>query len=86
MKKRIPRKHLPNRKPYITMAKTGEHCPVSGWWAADGADGDGFYIAEGSIMPTVKSETVIWTLVGHLDSRKPKHEHPPAEGFITNYY
>jgi hypothetical protein len=85
MKKRIPRKHLSSRKLNITMAKTGEHCPLSGWWAPDGSEGNGHYIAEGSIMPAVSGVSVTWSLVGQVSSRKPKHEHPPIGGFMSSY-
>ena len=67
------------------MAKTGEHCPLSGWWASDGPEGNGHYIGEGSIMPAVSGVSVTWSLVDQFSSRKPKHEHPPVGGFISSY-
>ena len=62
MKKRMSRRHLPGRdSPQSATAKTGEHCPVNGWWAPAGNDGDKRFIGEGSIMPADKGSSVTWT-------------------------
>jgi hypothetical protein len=64
MKKRISRKHLPGRASHESaMAKTGEHCPLNGWWASADNVGDQRFIGEGSIMPADKGRSVAWTLI-----------------------
>ena len=78
MKKRIPRRHASGVKSFITFAKTGEHCPLNGWWASEWLEGS-HYVSEGSIMPAVKGESVIWTLVAEPASRKPKYDLPTQE-------
>lgn len=47
----------------VQLARTGEHCPTNGWWMPAGVDGVRLFIAEGSIMPMDKGNTVSWTLV-----------------------
>ncbi len=73
MKNRISRNHLPGRTSHQpATAKTGEHCPLNGWWTSADNQGDKRFIGEGSIMPADKGRTVAWTLTtGGLDSSEP---------------
>jgi hypothetical protein len=82
MKKRLPRKQLPGKTaPKPTTAKTGEHCPVIGWWAPSGRQGDKNFVAEGSIMPADKGQSVTWTLVANeARSREPKPQAQAKQG------
>lgn len=42
--------------------RTGEHCPVNGWWVPVDGEGDACFITEGSIMPPVNGAPGLWTL------------------------
>lgn len=42
--------------------RTGDHCPVNGWWAPLNGEGDACYLTEGSIMPSVHGMPGTWTL------------------------
>lgn len=42
------------------MARTGEHCPASGWWTPSGIAPAARFILEGSTMPTFDLEPVLW--------------------------
>ncbi|KRE71630.1 hypothetical protein [Arthrobacter sp. Soil762] len=42
--------------------RTGEHCPVNGWWAPLEGEGDARFITEGTIMPSVNGAPGLWTL------------------------
>lgn len=47
-----------------SIARTGEHCPSSGWWTAADAptrEPTMVYVAEGSLMPAIRGEPRIWT-------------------------
>lgn len=64
MKKRNPYKSLRPKEGQIPqVVKTGEHCPVSGWWIPTSLTGSKHFVAEGSVMPADKGEPVSWTLV-----------------------
>lgn len=80
MKKRIPRPHLPLRNsPKSFKANTGEHCPANGWWVPADREGEGHFIAEGSIMPPDKERSITWALVtADLSAFKQKYAHPRA--------
>jgi hypothetical protein len=80
MKKRIPQHHLHSKNARKGReVRTGEHCPVNGWWAPTGGAADAHFVAEGSIMPAQKGESVTWKLVAsRFGSRKPKYTHPAA--------
>lgn len=80
MKKRIPQYHFHSKNPRKGReVRTGEHCPINGWWAPAGEAGDANFVAEGSIMPAQKGASVTWTLVAsQFGSRKPKYTHPAA--------
>ena len=85
MKKRIPHVHLPGKAPKSRTAKTGEHCPLTGWWTAT-PDGDKRLITEGSVMPTEKETSLTWTLItGESCFRKPNHTHPAIGASIDSY-
>lgn len=63
MKKRIQQRRIPGK--YSTKAvvvKTGEHCPMNGWWVPNTVDGVMRSIFEGSIMPAEQGKSVTWTL------------------------
>jgi hypothetical protein len=59
MKTRRPLRITPKAK----TAKTGEHCPMTGWWVPVNRNGDKRFAPEGSIMPADQGESVIWALV-----------------------
>lgn len=86
MKKRIPHKQLPGRNPHkARRAKTGEHCPMNGWWAPTGREKDRRLIAEGSLMPADNGESITWKLVADgSGSRKPKYDHPAVGASIDS--
>lgn len=47
-----------------TMAyRTGDHCPVSGWWVPLDREAVAQFVSEGSIMPGESGMAVVWTLV-----------------------
>lgn len=45
-------------------ARTGEHCPLSGWWtdAGRGSDPSTVYVAEGGLMPARGGQATIWVV------------------------
>lgn len=64
MKKRIPHKQVNSKNSSKTReAKTGEHCPLNGWWVPASREAESHFISEGSIMPPNKGQSVTWTLV-----------------------
>jgi hypothetical protein len=80
MKKRIPPTHVRGKNStQAHLAKTGEHCPVGGWWAPADRHEDQRIFAEGSIMPADKGRSVTWTLVTNVPGGpKLKHACPAA--------
>ncbi|TLM82677.1 hypothetical protein FDW83_12040 [Pseudarthrobacter sp. NamE2] len=44
-------------------ARTGEHCPLTGWWAPGGDEAEALFVAEGSIMPSRLGHSTSWSLV-----------------------
>lgn len=40
--------------------RTGEHCPVSGWWAVASEPKTARFISEGSVMPAHDGIAVAW--------------------------
>lgn len=79
MKKRIPRMQIPGRNAYEAHGvKTGEHCPMTGWWVPAGREGNGHYIAEGSMMPSDSGQSITWTLVVVAHVGCQKHADSPA--------
>lgn len=87
MKKPIPRKQLPGKNARnARTAKTGEHCPLTGWWAAAGRDADLRLIAEGSIMPADGGKSITWKLAtSESGSPTPQHIHPPIGASLDRY-
>lgn len=43
------------------MPRTGEHCPVSGWWAPLEDESHQQFVTEGSIMPSVNGMPGTWS-------------------------
>jgi hypothetical protein len=43
-------------------ARTGEHCPITGWWIPAGEE-DPQFLTEGSIMPSRLRHSTSWSLV-----------------------
>jgi len=80
MRKRIPNHRTTTNKFKIpkTGPRTGDHCPSNGWWASANNPTDGQFISEGSLMPSEKGVSVIWTLLpGQIATiDKPKYDHP----------
>ncbi|WP_205754621.1 hypothetical protein [Pseudarthrobacter sp. NamB4] len=64
MKKRILRHPFLSspHSPESREAKTGEHCPVTGWWAPSGEEADAHFVTEGSIMPSRQGGSTSWAL------------------------
>ena len=42
------------------ILRTGEHCPVSGWWAVESEPKAARFIGEGSVMPAHHGVAVSW--------------------------
>lgn len=78
MKKRLPqRKFSGQDAPMAFSARTGEHCPVNGWWVSTSGEGASRFIAEGSLMPAELGKSAIWTLAASdFRLRKPQYTHP----------
>lgn len=69
MKKRRPRKHpRGNLVPAKKTAKTGEHCPTTGYWLESGGLTDKRFILQGSVMPANKGQSATWTLLDSEDT------------------
>ncbi|WP_035778170.1 hypothetical protein [Arthrobacter sp. 35/47] len=87
MKKHHPHHHVQGTGTHKTReARTGEHCPVDGWWAPAGREADQRYIAQGSVLPAHDGDTVTWIFVARRsDSRQPKYALPAAGAFIDNF-
>jgi hypothetical protein len=49
-------------RPQQGTARTGEHCPLSGWWtdAAPTREPTRVYVAKGSLMPATRGEPTTW--------------------------
>lgn len=86
MKKRIPSRLLPGKNHRKGReARTGEHCPSDGWWAAAGREAEVQFVAEGSIMPPCNGDPVVWRLAAAKSAaRQPKHAHPAAGASIDH--
>lgn len=54
---RLIRRNVPN---VPATAATGEHCPATGWWIAQGTAGAGQYLSEGSLLPALNGESRTW--------------------------
>ena len=87
MKIRIPHKQPSGTNSHdARRAKTGEHCPMNGWWASTGRENDRRFIAEGSLMPANNGQPITWTVVaGGSDLLKPKYDQPAAGASIDNH-
>jgi hypothetical protein len=49
----------------VSTARTGVHCPASGWWRAEiGAEAP-IYLFKGSIMPAFGGVATVWHLTRH---------------------
>jgi hypothetical protein len=86
MKKRIPHRQIPGKNVRKGReARTGEHCPVNGWWAPAGKEAEAQYITEGSIMPPSNNRSVAWTLAAtRMAVRQPRHIHPAPGASIDS--
>lgn len=45
------------------QARTGEHCPITGWWVPAGKEADALFVSEGSIMPSRLGHSTSWSLL-----------------------
>lgn len=56
-----------------TSAKTGEHCPSTGWWVAepDAAVKDPAFFVRGSLMPASAGQASAWKRVTPGDPLEP---------------
>jgi hypothetical protein len=80
MKKRIPHRPLPSKtSPKARKARTGDHCPVHGWWVPAIRESGSHFIAEGSIMPSHNGQSVTWSeAAAPSESPEPQHALPVA--------
>lgn len=82
MKKRNQVKAPPARGFQMAhSARTGDHCPANGWWVPLDDEGNGRFLTEGSIMPSVNGATSSWKLVmsNHHQPQVPRHDLSPRE-------
>ena len=65
--------------------RTGEHCPVNGWWAPLSNEASAHFITQGSIMPAVKGHPESWRLLAGQPRQalKPSYDFPPR-GFTLD--
>lgn len=42
--------------------RTGEHCPVTGWWVRNSGPAEPRFLIEGSLMPAADGEAASWLL------------------------
>ena len=87
MKKRIQHRQFHSKSSRKGReARTGEHCPLNGWWAPAGQEAAAQLLAEGSIMPPSGGELVTWTLVAsQFGSRKPQYVLSAAGASIDSF-
>lgn len=80
MKKRLPPRQFHGKSSRtVRDVRTGEHCPVNGWWVPASRKAEAHFVAEGSIMPPHQGKSMAWTMVAsQFGSRKPKYTHPAA--------
>lgn len=72
MKKRNPMKApLASDFRMAHSARTGDHCPTSGWWVALNEEGNRYFLTEGSIMPSINGAPGNWTLA-MSENQQPK--------------
>jgi hypothetical protein len=47
-----------------TTARTGEHCPLTGWWADElhHTEGATVFVAQGSLMPSIDGRATVFVL------------------------
>lgn len=77
MKKRLSRKRIPtDNGQHARTARTGEHCPLNGWWLPADMQLEKLFISEGSIMPPYEGRPVLWTVVG-IDIPQMSQGEPP---------
>jgi hypothetical protein len=62
------RSHFISAQPEGRAARTGEHCPETGWWSPAQAKPEGGrqparFISQGSVMPALGSTAVSWLLL-----------------------
>ncbi len=62
--------------PTNARPRTGEHCPVNGWWAPLNRRSPAHFLTEGSIMPADGGTAVVWTLV-----ERPHPSPTPNDGY-----
>ncbi|MDT0197477.1 hypothetical protein Q9R30_19220 [Arthrobacter sp. AB6] len=66
--------------------RTGEHCPVNGWWAPFNDEKNTHFITEGSLMPSINGSAVVWKLIVRRlrwEEQGPAHDLPPR-GFALD--
>jgi hypothetical protein len=87
MKKHIPHKQLSRKNtPNPHVAKTGEHCPLNGWWAPASLEQDSLFIAQGSVMPADEAKSVTWRLVANEFRLRKPNSALPAVGASSDSY
>ncbi|WP_323960435.1 hypothetical protein [Arthrobacter sp. JZ12] len=85
MRKRISHTESP-RIYRASRARTGEHCPLDGWWSPDGGQKGEQFIAKGNMMPAENGKPITWKLIAaEQRSRRPKYPLPAPGGFLDNF-
>ncbi|MGO4235882.1 hypothetical protein [Pseudarthrobacter sp. YAF2] len=87
MKKRLLHTQPAGKNAFQTRtAKTGEHCPMTGFWAPADLNGNRLVISEGEIMPSNQGESATWILVtGLIQALEPNALFHVAKGFGVGY-
>lgn len=62
-------------------ARTGEHCPMTGWWSPNAEGQRTMFLSEGTLMPPAKSEPTTWRMLqqpalGTLPAYHPLYDLP----------
>jgi hypothetical protein len=70
----------------VRTAKTGEHCPTTGFWAPADLNGNKRLISQGEIMPSNQGESATWILVpGPIQALEPNAWSHVAKGWGVGY-
>ncbi|MCY1310053.1 hypothetical protein D9M69_651070 [compost metagenome] len=57
------RRYFPHTNSGPQSPRTGENCPVTGWWAPFNDELNAQFITEGSLLPSNYGSAVSWKLI-----------------------